>query len=188
MEVRTGTRVVAHRRDGVRVTRPTATAGAIPARTVLWAAGVQASPFARIVADGDRRADRSSRTGHRRARPDDPRPPGDLRRRRRRGPAVEAGRADAGRRAGRDPGRLVRRARSSGGASSVDRTSRSATATTATSRSSGGSPGVTNIGWLGPFGRQGGFPAWALWLGIHIFYLIGFSNRIVVLVRWAWTS
>ena len=47
--------------------------------------------------------------------------------------------------------------------------------------------GVTNIGWLGPFGRQGGFPAWALWLGIHIFYLIGFSNRIVVLVRWAWT-
>jgi NADH dehydrogenase len=47
--------------------------------------------------------------------------------------------------------------------------------------------GVTNIGWLGPFGRQGGFPAWALWLGIHIFYLIGFSNRIVVLLRWAWT-
>ena len=41
--------------------------------------------------------------------------------------------------------------------------------------------------WLGPFGRQGGFTAWALWLGIHIFYLIGFSNRIVVLVRWAWT-
>ena len=47
--------------------------------------------------------------------------------------------------------------------------------------------GVTNIGWLGPFGRQSGFIAWALWLGIHILYLIGFSNRIVVLVRWAWT-
>ena len=47
--------------------------------------------------------------------------------------------------------------------------------------------GVTNIGWLGPFGRQGGFTAWALWLGIHIFYLIGFSNRIVVLIRWAWS-
>ena len=51
----------------------------------------------------------------------------------------------------------------------------------------GRAAGVTNISWLGPFGRQGGFPAWALWLGIHIFYLIGFSNRIVVLVRWAWT-
>jgi NADH dehydrogenase len=47
--------------------------------------------------------------------------------------------------------------------------------------------GVTNIGWLGPFGRQGGFIAWAMWLGIHIVYLIGFANRIVVSVRWAWS-
>ena len=47
--------------------------------------------------------------------------------------------------------------------------------------------GRHDIGWLGPFGRQGGFTAWALWLGIHLFYLIGFANRIVVLVRWAWT-
>jgi NADH dehydrogenase len=47
--------------------------------------------------------------------------------------------------------------------------------------------GVTNIGWLGPFGRQSGFPAWALWLGIHILYLIGFANRLVVLIRWAWS-
>ncbi len=47
--------------------------------------------------------------------------------------------------------------------------------------------GVTNIGWLGPFGRQGGFIAWLLWLGIHIVYLIGFANRIVVVTRWAWS-
>jgi NADH dehydrogenase len=47
--------------------------------------------------------------------------------------------------------------------------------------------GVTNIGWLGPFGRTGGFIAWLLWLGIHISYLIGFANRLVVLVRWAWS-
>jgi NADH dehydrogenase len=47
--------------------------------------------------------------------------------------------------------------------------------------------GVTNIGWLGPFGRQGGFIAWLLWLGIHLVYLIGFSNRIIVLVRWFWS-
>jgi NADH:ubiquinone reductase (H+-translocating) len=47
--------------------------------------------------------------------------------------------------------------------------------------------GVTNIGWMGPFGRQGGITAWALWLGIHIVYLIGFANRIVVSVRWAWS-
>jgi NADH dehydrogenase len=47
--------------------------------------------------------------------------------------------------------------------------------------------GVTNIPWLGPFGRTGGFPAWLLWLGIHIVYLIGFTNRVVVIVRWAWS-
>jgi NADH:ubiquinone reductase (H+-translocating) len=47
--------------------------------------------------------------------------------------------------------------------------------------------GVTNIPWLGPFGRQSGFIAWMLWLGIHIAYLIGFANRIVVSVRWAWS-
>ena len=47
--------------------------------------------------------------------------------------------------------------------------------------------GVTNIGWLGPFGRQGGFTAWLLWLGIHVTYLIGYANRVVVVVRWGWT-
>lgn len=31
-----------------------------------------------------------------------------------------------------------------------------------------------------------GFPAWALWLGIHIVYLIGFRNRVLVLIQWAW--
>jgi len=47
--------------------------------------------------------------------------------------------------------------------------------------------GVTDIPWLGPFGRQSGFFAWSLWLLIHIVYLIGFANRLVVTVRWAWS-
>ena len=47
--------------------------------------------------------------------------------------------------------------------------------------------GVTNIPWMGPFGRQSGFIAWMLWLGIHIVYLIGFANRIVVSTRWAFS-
>ena len=47
--------------------------------------------------------------------------------------------------------------------------------------------GVTDIPWLGPLGRTGGFLAWLLWLGIHIVYLIGFANRLVVLIRWAWS-
>ncbi len=31
-----------------------------------------------------------------------------------------------------------------------------------------------------------GWPAWMLWLGVHIFNLIGFRNRLFVLVNWAW--
>ena len=31
-----------------------------------------------------------------------------------------------------------------------------------------------------------GLPAWLAWLGIHIFFLIGFRNRLVVLLDWAW--
>lgn len=34
--------------------------------------------------------------------------------------------------------------------------------------------------------KLGGAVAWLLWLAIHILYLIGFRNRIVVLVEWAW--
>lgn len=37
-------------------------------------------------------------------------------------------------------------------------------------------------------GRRGfsGFPAWVLWLSVHIFNLIGFRNRLLVLINWAW--
>jgi NADH dehydrogenase len=31
-----------------------------------------------------------------------------------------------------------------------------------------------------------GFPAWIVWLGAHIFFLIGFRNRVFVLLQWAW--
>jgi len=34
--------------------------------------------------------------------------------------------------------------------------------------------------------RFSGFFAWFLWLGIHIFFLIGFRNRLFVLLQWAW--
>jgi NADH dehydrogenase len=35
--------------------------------------------------------------------------------------------------------------------------------------------------------RFGGFFAWVAWLAIHIFYLIGFRNRLFVLASWAWS-
>ena len=31
-----------------------------------------------------------------------------------------------------------------------------------------------------------GLPAWLAWLLIHIFFLIGFRNRLVVMFDWAW--
>lgn len=35
--------------------------------------------------------------------------------------------------------------------------------------------------------RFNGFLAWATWLVVHIFYLIGFENRLLVMLRWAFS-
>jgi NADH dehydrogenase len=32
-----------------------------------------------------------------------------------------------------------------------------------------------------------GLPAWLVWLFVHIIFLVGFRNRIVVLMQWAWS-
>jgi NADH dehydrogenase len=38
-----------------------------------------------------------------------------------------------------------------------------------------------------PFGRLkfSGYPAWLFWLFAHVYFLIGFRNRLVVLLDWA---
>jgi NADH:quinone reductase (non-electrogenic) len=36
-----------------------------------------------------------------------------------------------------------------------------------------------------PLLRLSGLPAWVIWLFVHIWYLIGFQNRLVVLLRWS---
>lgn len=41
---------------------------------------------------------------------------------------------------------------------------------------------VADLGWI----RLSGFTAWFAWLAVHIFFLIGFRNRVVVLIQWAW--
>src|SRR2546426_7695996 len=33
-----------------------------------------------------------------------------------------------------------------------------------------------------------GFPAWVVWLVVHIIQLIGFRNKLFVLLNWAWRS
>lgn len=45
---------------------------------------------------------------------------------------------------------------------------------------------VAKIEW--PFkAHWAGFPAWLTWLVVHIYFLIGFRNRIFVLLEWAYT-
>ena len=31
-----------------------------------------------------------------------------------------------------------------------------------------------------------GFIAWLIWVGLHIFRIIGFRNRLLVMINWAW--
>jgi NADH dehydrogenase len=42
---------------------------------------------------------------------------------------------------------------------------------------------------VGDIGRLhvSGLVAWLMWLFVHIFFLIGFRNRFIVIVEWAWT-
>jgi NADH dehydrogenase len=186
--VRTDTRVV-HVDDSsvrVQVGDDAARIEVIPARTVLWAAGVLASSFGRKVAEAT--GTQTDRNGRILVQPDltvlghpeifvigdaavqpwkDGRPV----------PGVAQGAIQPGKFVARTIRRRLRgeaagpfRFRDRGDVAVIGRLS-----------------GVTNIGWLGPFGRQSGLLAWMLWLGIHILYLIGFANRIVVVVRWAFS-
>lgn len=185
--VRTGIRVTDISEDAVTVERTDQRGSErIPTRTILWAAGVQASSFAKVVAAATGAGtDRAGRVvverdltiaGHaeifvigdaavqpwRKARP----VPGVAQ------GGIQSGRYVAGAILARLDGAAPEpfRYRDLGDVAVIGRLS-----------------GVTSIGWLGPFGRTGGFIAWLLWLGIHISYLIGFANRLVVLIRWAWS-
>jgi NADH:ubiquinone reductase (H+-translocating) len=45
---------------------------------------------------------------------------------------------------------------------------------------------VARVQW--PFkAHMSGFPAWVTWIAVHIFFLIGFRNRLAVLASWVWT-
>ena len=184
--VRTKTKVV-HVEDGlVRMETPTGETEEIHAHTVLWAAGVLASSFGRKVAAAT--GAETDRNGRVRVGPDLTVPGhpevfvvGDAAvqpwKRDRAVPGVAQGGIQGGSYAAkavvaRLRGQPVKPFRYSnhGDVAVIGRLR-----------------GVTDIPWMGPFGQQGGFTAWLLWLLIHITYLIGFSNRIVVVTRWAFS-
>jgi NADH dehydrogenase len=47
----------------------------------------------------------------------------------------------------------------------------------------GRSRAICDIGRL----HFGGFLAWLFWLGVHIYFLVGFRNRLFVVLQWAWS-
>ncbi len=158
----------------------------IPARTVLWAAGVRASTFGRRVAAA--LGVETDRAGRIEVRPDLTVPGhpevfviGDLAIATRRNGKPVPGVAPAAIQEGTYVAKTIRRRVGAEAAPPFRYRNRGDVATI------GRLKGVANLPWLGPFGHLGGFVAWAMWLGIHIFYLIGFANRIVVIVRWAWS-
>jgi NADH dehydrogenase len=42
---------------------------------------------------------------------------------------------------------------------------------------------VVDLEWL----RVSGFPAWLLWIFVHLLYLGQFQNRLLVLTPWTWS-
>ena len=124
-----------------------------------------------------RRAARPRGAGARRARPDGSRPSGDLhrgrpRRDRRRARHRARGEADG------TPRRSQHQEidRREGGPSP------SATATTASSPPSAATPRWRCMGKV----KLSGFPAWLVWLVAHIYFLINFRNRLIVMIDWGW--
>jgi NADH dehydrogenase len=147
----------------------------VPAHTAVWAAGVNASPLARLLADASGgETDRAGRIviepdltlpGHQKvlvvgdmaAIRDQPLP----------------GVAPVAMQQGRHVARSIR----SGANTPFRYRDKGNVATIGRSRAVADIKGV----------HFSGFPAWVLWLGLHLFYLIGFQNRLIVLTRWTFS-
>ena len=154
----------------------------IPVRNVFWAAGVKASPLGRslgvpldksgrvivgpdltipghpeVFVVGDLAAARSADTG-----------------------APVPGVAQGGLQMGRYAGRMI--------ASEVAGRSTPARRAPFVYRDKGSLAIIGKAKAVAHIGRWkiGGFPAWLLWGGVHILFLIGFRNRLLVLLSWFW--
>ena len=156
----------------------TAAGQRIPAGAVMWAAGVEASPLAKALGVPLDRAGRilvepdCSVAGHPEvfvigdmAALNDPatgRPlPGVA------PVAIQQGRCVAKGIAGEIEGRPRRpfRYKNRGNLATVGRAA-----------------AIADFGWL----KLSGFVAWLVWLVVHVLWLIGFRNRVVVMLDWAW--
>ncbi|HET7670829.1 MAG TPA: FAD-dependent oxidoreductase, partial [Burkholderiales bacterium] len=162
-----GKRVTAVDTDGV-----TLGAERLQAKTVLWAAGVTSSPLGRMLGVP------LDRAGRVKVEPDLSIPGhpevfvvGDL-------AAVEGvpGIAPAAKQMGRHAARNILRRLT--GQASLGFTYRDYGQLATIGRNAA----VAEMGKL----KLSGYPAWLMWLVAHIYFLINFRNRIVVMLDWAW--
>src|SRR5271167_98597 len=130
--VRTGAMVTDVRADGVTI-RVGDHDGIIPTKTVLWAAGVLASPLGVIVAQ----------------------------------PAIQQGHYAA---------KLIRARLRGKKLPPFHYFDKGNLATI------GRGAAVADLNWL----RLSGWPAWLIWVFVHLLYIVQFQNRLLVMLQWAW--
>jgi NADH:ubiquinone reductase (H+-translocating) len=168
----------------VTVQAPDGATEQVPARTVIWAAGVNASSLAGRLAElSGAEVDRAGRIA---VEPDLSLPGhpevlalGDMVRVRNAAGEIEVlpGVAPVAMQQGRYAAKLVRgrlrgrdigpfRYRDKGNLATIGRAA-----------------AVADLHWI----RLSGFIAWLTWLLIHLYYLIGFQNRLLVMIRWGFS-
>jgi NADH dehydrogenase len=178
--VRTGTAVTAMAAEGVTV-RTGDHEEFIPTHTILWGAGVDASPLARKLAEAS--GAEVDRAGRVLVRPDLTLPGhpevfaiGDMVTYPHQTGKPLPGVAPVAMQQGRYVADLIVRRLRGEAPVPFHYRDRGAMATI------GRAAAVADLGWL----RLSGFVAWLAWLFIHILFLIEFQNRVLVLFQWAW--
>jgi NADH dehydrogenase len=178
--VRTGALVTNIQQNGVTVRVGEATE-TIPTRTILWAAGVLASPLGRLLAaDTGATADRAGRIM---VEPDMTVPGhpeifviGDLANFSHQGGKPLPGVAQPAIQQGHYVAKAIR-ARLSGKKMApfhyLDKGNLAVI---------GRAAAVADLNWIG----ISGLPAWLLWIFIHLLYIVEFQNRLLIALQWAW--
>ncbi len=178
--VRVGARVTGIEPDAITVQRDDGRER-IPARTVLWAAGIQASPLGQRLADtSGAEVDRLGRVV---VEPDLTLPGhpevfviGDLARFAHQTGEPLPGIAPVAMQQGRHVANTIRRRLTGRPVRAFRYFNKGELATI------GRAAAVANFGQV----RFSGFPAWLLWLFVHLMYLVEFENRVLVFFQWAW--
>jgi NADH dehydrogenase len=178
--VRTGAMVTDIRADGVTIREGDRTEN-IPTRTVLWAAGVLASPLGRILSEeAGAKLDKAGRVivepdmtvaghpeifvigdlanfSHQTGKP----LPGVAQ------PAIQQGNYVAKSIRARFRGEILPPFHyfDKGNLATIGR-----------------GAAVADLNWL----KLSGWPAWLIWVFIHLLYIIQFQNRLLVMMQWAW--